>query len=632
MTIKEIAKMAGVSISTVSKIVNNKDENINPQTRNRVLEIVKKYNYTPYGSVKTISESKKFLIGVLLRTSLSSNLFINGILQKAQNLGYGILLLESKDNPETEQENISFLCSRHVDGVIWEPISENSLSMETSFNRQNIPYFLVNSSFSERSFTIDFEKLGYILTEKLIQYRHTNLACLLKEESKRSEALFRGFQRCVIDNQIPFSEKMKLYGTDKNYLQRVIDNNVTGIISSHFALSLEFYEQMTKLHYFMPSDFSLVSLKVDIRESLSYPHISSIKIPYEEFGAYIVEKLIRKCEKNSDDRQENRFIPNVSFDNDDSVDRPPALRSRRFIVVGAINMDITFNVNHLPRHGDTTMIYSSTSTVGGKGCNQAIGVARLGNEVALIGELGTDTDSSTLFDVLEKENVLTQGIHRNKKQPTGKAYIYTESDGESAISILSGANGTLNPDDIDRRQYLFNNSGYCLISTEIPIATAVRAAEYAQLHGAKTIVKPSALDVLPSALLKKTNIFIPNRKEALLLSPDLESVEEQADYFLSLGPEIVIITLGHNGCYLRTSDISAYFPASEVIAVDTTGGADAFIAAFASYLSEGYPLEKAIRIAQYAAGISVSRQGTSDTLTNRTTLEALIAKKENDLI
>ena len=48
MTIKEIANLAGVSISTVSKIINNKDQNINPETRSRVLKIVKDYNYTPY--------------------------------------------------------------------------------------------------------------------------------------------------------------------------------------------------------------------------------------------------------------------------------------------------------------------------------------------------------------------------------------------------------------------------------------------------------------------------------------------------------------------------------------------------------------------------------------------------------
>ena len=60
MTIKDIAKLAGVSISTVSKIINGKDEHINSQTRTRVLQIVKEYNFTPYGTVKNAPGAKKF--------------------------------------------------------------------------------------------------------------------------------------------------------------------------------------------------------------------------------------------------------------------------------------------------------------------------------------------------------------------------------------------------------------------------------------------------------------------------------------------------------------------------------------------------------------------------------------------
>ena len=68
MTIKEIAQLAGVSISTVSKIVNDKASTISPSTKERVLKIVKEYNYTPYGMVKDTSNARTFLLGVLLRT------------------------------------------------------------------------------------------------------------------------------------------------------------------------------------------------------------------------------------------------------------------------------------------------------------------------------------------------------------------------------------------------------------------------------------------------------------------------------------------------------------------------------------------------------------------------------------
>lgn len=632
MTIKEIAKLAGVSISTVSKIINNKDENINPQTRSRVLQIVKEYNYTPYGTVKNISSAKNFLLGVLLNTSHQFSLFVNGILKTAQEHGYTILLLDSQEDEELEAKHITVLCRNHVDGVIWEPVSDRSCELGVSLEKQNIPFLFINAPKTVPSYSIDFERLGYILTEKLIQYKHTSLACLLKEKSRRSEALYKGFQKCLYDYQIPCTGKKRFYVTDEDYCQNILERNITGIVSSHFASSLLLYEQMSKLHYYMPSDFSLVSLKTDVREAISYPHISSIPVPYYEFGEYVAAQLIRLCEKMEEETPAYRFIPPVTLDSEQSLDRPSSLRTRRFIVVGAINLDITFNVNHLPRHGDTTVILNSTTTAGGKGTNEAVGVAKLGHEVALIGEMGTDVDSTILFDMLEKEHVITQGIHRDKRQPTGKAYIYTESNGESAISILSGANGNLTPEDIEHRQYLFHNAGYCLISTEIPIMTAVCAARTAKTYGVRTIVKPAALSTLPAELLQNTDILVPNRKEASVFCPKYSSVEEQAEFFLAQGPEIVIITLGHNGCYLRTADTARYFEAADVVAIDTTGGADAFIAALASYLSEGYPLEKAIRIATYAAGFCVSRQGTVSALTDRNTLETHITKKESSLL
>ena len=95
MTIKDIARLAGVSASTVSKVINGKDEHINPLTRSRVLEIVKEYNFTPYSTVKNISSTKKFLLGVLLHSVDQSDPILNGILRTAQSRGYGLLLLES---------------------------------------------------------------------------------------------------------------------------------------------------------------------------------------------------------------------------------------------------------------------------------------------------------------------------------------------------------------------------------------------------------------------------------------------------------------------------------------------------------------------------------------------------------
>ena len=630
MTIKEIANLAGVSISTVSKIINNKDQNINPETRSRVLKIVKEYNYTPYSNVKNISTAKNFLIGVLLKEGSQTNLMLNGILHTAQEQGYSILLYDSGNSEELELKHITSLCKNHVDGVIWEPVSEQSEQYERHFAEYNIAVCYING-YSDHFFSIDFAQMGYVLTRKLLDYKHTRLACLLKEKSQRSALVLEGFKKCLYENQIPYNEKMELYISDQDYFTKIINYEISGIVSSHFASSLMLYEQMERLHYYIPSDLSLVSLKDDVREGISFPHISSVKIPYREFGQYVCRDLINKCEKR-ERALEHLFAAPYIFDNEDSLEPPPFMRVKKIVVVGSINLDVTFNVDWLPQAGRTTTILNSNTTAGGKGANQAVGAAKLGREVTLIGEIGNDADAAFLFDTLEQENVTTQGVHRDLTAQTGKAYIYIENSGESAVTILSGANGNLSAAGIRKRQYLLENAGYCLLATEIPIETVIEAAKTAKEYGVKNILKPAALKTIPEELLALTDIFIPNRKEATALCPDGDTVEERAQYFLEKGVGTVIITLGEDGCYLRTADREKYFPAADFVAIDATGGADAFICALASCLSEGFSLDRSIRIATYAAGFCVSRQGVVPALVDRNTLETHISKVEPGLL
>lgn len=82
----------------------------------------------------------------------------------------------------------------------------------------------------------------------------------------------------------------------------------------------------------------------------------------------------------------------------------------------------------------------------------------------------------------------------------------------------------------------------------------------------------------------------------------------------------------------RSDDNEKHFPAMDFISIDNTGAGDAFIAAFASYMLYGYNLESAIRIAGYAAGFSITREGVVPSLIDKNTLEAYIIEKEPELL
>ncbi|PXX48565.1 LacI family transcriptional regulator [Hungatella effluvii] len=630
MTIKEIARLAGVSISTVSKIVNNKDENINVETRNRVLKIVKDYNYTPYGTVKTTSEAKTFILGVLLRSIPKTNQFLNGALFAAQKNGYSLLLYDSVGSISSELKNITSLCKNNIDGVIWEPVNEQSLEYRRYFDEQGIEVCSINTGFDTAAYFIDFNQMGYEATQSLIQYGHTKLGCLTKENSVRSDMVFEGFKKCLFDNSLPYHDTMKLSAENQDWYNGILSHTPTGIVSSHYASSLVLLEQLAKIQYRIPYDLSLVSLRDDVRENLRFPGISSIKIPYYEFGAFVCERLIEKCEKK--ELTANIFQTEYPLENTFSLDVPFSSHAKKIVVVGSINIDVTLNVDELPQPGRTVSTGKHSVILGGKGANQAVGASKLGSEVSLIGKVGNDYDSTIVYTCMEENHVDVQAVRRDPHSETGKAYIYVQNDGESMITILTGANQNLTAGDVLPYHKLFENAGYCLLQTEVPEDAVEAAARLAHSYGVCNILKPAAMNHISDTLMELIDIFVPNRKEAELLCPEVPDIEGKADTFLKKGAKIVIITLGHSGCYIKSPEFTGYLPAADFTPVDTTGAADAFIAALAVYLSSGFPIAKAAKIATYAAGFCVSRQGVIPALIDRNSLETYIKRIEPDIL
>ena len=158
MTIKEIARLAGVSISTVSKVMNRKDSSISPETRERVLRIIKEFNYTPYSNSHiTNNTSKSYTIGVLVR-NVEKTGALRSIMQAARSYGYTVLVSECADQPDLEFRGVTALCRHGVDGVLWEPLNEDSLKYIESFHTSKIPFILFNSNRIENALNMDYKR------------------------------------------------------------------------------------------------------------------------------------------------------------------------------------------------------------------------------------------------------------------------------------------------------------------------------------------------------------------------------------------------------------------------------------------------------------------------------------------
>lgn len=158
---------------------------------------------------------------------------------------------------------------------------------------------------------------------------------------------------------------------------------------------------------------------------------------------YLCEKLIAQIEH--DKEQHPSFVQDFHLDNTSTIAAPPTSAIKHVLVVGSINIDHYLSVPRLPHIGGTVSTKSAARYPGGKGVNQAIGAAKLGHRVTLIGNVGVDNGSDYIFKAMEQHGVNTAGVRRCAGEDTGSSFIFLAPNGESVIAILSGANASLTP-------------------------------------------------------------------------------------------------------------------------------------------------------------------------------------------
>jgi ribokinase len=625
MNIKDIAKLAGVSVSTVSKIVNKKDASISQETRERVLKIVKEYNYSPYSS-KVSTPKRSWILGILLNSTVALDSTLDGILKEAQKNGYSTLVLNNYDDIQQELKNITTMCKSNVDGIIWEPVSKESHSYSYLLEELNIPIQTIGINGGDDSLLLPYEKTSHKMTQTLFEKGHTSIACLASD-SRRMQTFVEGYKKALFNAHLKLREELVFHEINNELLHLIRNQDISGIVVSHYLQAMELYALINHSMIRIPDNFSMISIQNDADFStLSDSHIkiSSVIIKNADFGTFICKKIISTIEQKT--FESNFLNDELEIDHLATVNRPYDLHSPKVTVVGSIHMDTYLNTPEIPAEGKT-LILSNVSTIpGGKGLNQAVGVAKLGQRVKLIGKIGADLDSDRVYKELEAHGISTSSLIRSNSRNTGQAYIFVQPNGESMISILPGANSELSPADLEEQKERFRDTAYCLLQTEIPLNTIEKACDLAHHYGAKTILKPATNQSIPMRILQKIDILVPNEDALKHIAHDGHSLEERAASLIKEGVETVIVTCGSKGSYLQTATSSNYFEAADFTTIDSTGAGDAFISALTSYLMYGHTVEQAIEIATYAAGFSISREGVIPSLIDKQTLNSYIAR------
>jgi len=283
------------------------------------------------------------------------------------------------------------------------------------------------------------------------------------------------------------------------------------------------------------------------------------------------------------------------------------------VVIGSSNTDMVIKCAHLPAPGETILGGNFFMNAGGKGANQAVAAARLNGDVTFIAKVGDDVFGSQAIELFNKEKINTEYIFIDNKNPSGVALINVDERGENCITVAQGANGNLLVDDVKTLTHVLENADIILIQLEIPIETIEYVAEFCSQHHKKLIVNPAPVCKLSDELLSKISIITPNEKEAEMLTgvaiQDIGLAKEAARILSAKGIETTIITLGEQGALLYANDAFTLISTNKVNAVDTTAAGDVFNGALAVAISEKMNMIGAVKFANAAASISVTRLG-----------------------
>ena len=290
---------------------------------------------------------------------------------------------------------------------------------------------------------------------------------------------------------------------------------------------------------------------------------------------------------------------------------------KKICVIGSIGYDLTTYMYKFPKAGETIVGKKFIQNPGGKGDNQVIASARVGGDVTFIGAVGDDNYGELLKKNLEENKVKTH-MKIVPNMSSQIATILIDESGENRIVIVPGANNFVDKKQIDDNFGIIKECDIILMQLEIPMETVEYVVDKFYELNKIIILNPAPGAELSDNIIKKCTYLTPNENEIGLITKmpydTIDNIKSAAKCLFDKGAQNVLVTLGEKGAYLKNKNDDIIIPTLKVKALDTTGAGDCFNGVFAACLAMGKNAIEAIKYANVASSISVTRSGAVPSL------------------
>jgi len=307
----------------------------------------------------------------------------------------------------------------------------------------------------------------------------------------------------------------------------------------------------------------------------------------------------------------------------------PPPKPAAVVVVGSVNLDITLTVDRLPGPGETVLATDEvTTTLGGKGANQAVTSARQGVATCFVGAVADDGPGRDLLARLADEGLALGWcrIDDSGATTTGQALITVDARGANTIVVAAGANAALTLADVAAAGPALATGRVVLVQLEIPEATARAALAAGRASGAVTVLNPAPARPLDDTLLGLCDLLVPNEHEAAVLTGEGDPARAALALAERAPKTTVVVTCGGAGVVVVSPGGTARrLPAIPVTAVDSVAAGDAFCGALAAALASGRDVDSALLRAIAAGAHAVTVRGALPSLPTAADVDRLLS-------
>jgi DNA-binding LacI/PurR family transcriptional regulator len=325
-TIYDVAEKAGVSISTVSRVINNTGR-ISEKTKKKVQEIMETLRYQPSVVASALTGKRTSTIGLVIPDV--ANPFFSEIARRVEDrgreLGFNLLMCNTDNNPDTEEMYLSLLKQKSVDGIIIGTTTKNS-SVLKDLLQENFPLALIAQDIPELTInvvSVDDFLGGYQATSHLVSLGHKKIAMILGNLSRTSDKYrLQAYRQVLEDNELEYDEKLVIH-TDysiedgKRAALEILElpQRPTAIFACFDSLAVGVYQAAKELGLNIPNDLSVVGFDNTILATIVDPPLTTIAQPMDEMGRQVMDLIVREIEGEKNMKQRVTLPPELIIRN-----------------------------------------------------------------------------------------------------------------------------------------------------------------------------------------------------------------------------------------------------------------------------------------------------------------------------